>query len=204
LNFGKQKKMSKSKEAFVTGGAGFIGSNLVEELVSRGYETTVYDNLSVGKVEFIKYLMDEGKCRFIHADSLDLNALSESIKHHDVVFHLAANSDIAKGEEITVEGRRWYVEYALKEGAKAPSKLQIIDQKNERPEVECLGEEIEQSVEDVFSPRSLSLIRKRLSFAGQLGKNMGEVRGIFRPHAFKDPDAFVFSLVKEGDKDVGQ
>jgi hypothetical protein len=50
------------------------------------------------------------------------------------------------------------------------SKLEIIDQKNERPEVECFGEEIEQGVEDAFPPRSLGLVRKRLSFTDQLGK----------------------------------
>jgi hypothetical protein len=75
-------------------------------------------------------------------------------------------------------------------------KLQVIDQDDERPEVECLGEEIEQGVEDAFPPRSLSLFRKRLSFAGQLGEDVGEVRGILRAHTFKDPDAFVFSLVE--------
>lgn len=93
--------MKKQKKAFITGGAGFIGSNLVEELISRGYETTVYDNLSLGRFEFIKRFTEEGKCRFIKGDLLDFNKLKECIKDHDVVFHLAANSDIAKGEEFT-------------------------------------------------------------------------------------------------------
>jgi len=93
--------MANSKRVFVTGGAGFIGSNLVGELISRGYETTVYDNLSVGKLEFINDFVNNGKCRFIKADVLNLAMLIESIKGHDAVFHLAANSDIAKGEKIT-------------------------------------------------------------------------------------------------------
>lgn len=93
--------MKKPKRAFITGGAGFIGSNVVEELICRGYETTVYDNLSLGKYEFIKRFVDDGKCLFIKGDLLDFKTLSESMKQNDIVFHLAANSDIAKGEEFT-------------------------------------------------------------------------------------------------------
>lgn len=93
--------MEKLKRAFITGGAGFIGSNLVEELIARGYETTVYDNLSLGKFEYIKRFVDSGRCRFVKGDLLDSKTLSESIKQNDIVFHLAANSDIAKGEEFT-------------------------------------------------------------------------------------------------------
>lgn len=93
--------MAKMKKAFVTGGAGFIGSNLVCALVARGHDVTVYDNLSLGRKEFIQEYIDDGRCEFIEADMLDFDKVGESCKGMDVVFHLAANSDIAQGERVT-------------------------------------------------------------------------------------------------------
>ncbi len=85
---------------FVVGGAGFIGSHLVDLLVDRGV-VTVYDNLSVGKVEFIEGHLESGKARLVKADALDLPALTEAMKGHDVVFHLAANPEARWGLERT-------------------------------------------------------------------------------------------------------
>jgi UDP-glucose 4-epimerase len=86
--------------SFVVGGAGFIGSHLVERLVARG-PVTVFDNLSVGKVEFIKELLDDGRVTLVHADALDLDALVRAMPKHDVVFHLAANPEARWGLERT-------------------------------------------------------------------------------------------------------
>ena len=85
---------------FVVGGAGFIGSHLVDLLVDRG-SVTVYDNLSVGKAEFIKGHLESGKAKLVQADALDLPALTEAMKGHDVVFHLAANPEARWGLERT-------------------------------------------------------------------------------------------------------
>ena len=85
---------------FVVGGAGFIGSHLVDLLVERG-SVTVYDNLSVGKVEFIEGHLESGKAKLVQADALDLPALTEAMKGHDVVFHLAANPEARWGLERT-------------------------------------------------------------------------------------------------------
>jgi UDP-glucose 4-epimerase len=93
---------------FITGGAGFIGSNLVDRLVSLGEEVTIYDNLSLGRKEFISHHIGKKGFRFIDADLLDFNKLKESMKDHDVVFHLAANSDIDSG--------RRYSDIDLKQG----------------------------------------------------------------------------------------
>jgi hypothetical protein len=82
--------------------------------------------------------------------------------------------------------------------------LQIVDQKNERPEVKGLGEKIEEGIEDAFPPRPLRLVNRRFSLTDQLRKDEGEVKSIFRAHTLKDPDAFVLSLVEEGDENVGQ
>jgi len=85
---------------FITGGAGFIGSHLVDRLISSG-EVTVYDNLSSGKKEFIRHHSGDSNFHFIQADLLDLDALSEAIAHHDIVFHLAANPDVRAGSTNT-------------------------------------------------------------------------------------------------------
>lgn len=77
---------------FVTGGAGFIGSHLVDKLISIG-PVTVYDNLSSGKKEFLQQHDSKKGFRFLKADLLDLDNLKEVMAGHEVVFHLAANSD---------------------------------------------------------------------------------------------------------------
>jgi UDP-glucose 4-epimerase len=83
---------------FVTGGAGFIGSHLVDTLLKNGSDSvTVYDNLSSGKEDFFKHHQGKRNFRFIKGDLLDLPFLTESIKGHDFVHHLAANPDIRLG-----------------------------------------------------------------------------------------------------------
>jgi len=82
---------------FVTGGAGFIGSHLARRLVAEGHTVTAYDNLSLGRREFLADLLDGGQCRLIEADLLDLPRLREAMAGHDLVAHLAANSDIPRG-----------------------------------------------------------------------------------------------------------
>lgn len=83
--------------SFVTGGAGFIGSHLVDRLMSEGHGVTVYDNLSSGKKGFISHHLNKPGFQFIEADTLDCDRLTLSMKGHDVVFHLAANGDIRQG-----------------------------------------------------------------------------------------------------------
>ena len=85
---------------FVTGGAGFIGSHLVDRLIESG-EITVYDNLSSGKKEFIQHHLGRSNFRLIPADLLDVDTLNEAIASHDIVFHLAANADVRAGSENT-------------------------------------------------------------------------------------------------------
>ena len=86
-------------KAFVSGGAGFIGSNLVDRLLDVGYEVTVYDNLSTGLLQFLEYARDFDRFRLVEGDLLDEGSLSEAIAGHEFVFHLAANADVRFGTE---------------------------------------------------------------------------------------------------------
>ena len=86
-------------KAFVSGGAGFIGSNLVDRLLDVGHEVTVYDNLSTGLLQFLEYARDFDCFRLVKGDLLDEDSLSEAITGHEFVFHLAANADVRFGTE---------------------------------------------------------------------------------------------------------
>lgn len=86
-------------KAFVTGGAGFIGSHLVDRLLKEGNEVTVFDNMSSGKKEFIEHNFEKEKFEFIEADLIDSSKVEDAIKGHDTVFHIAANPDVRKGAE---------------------------------------------------------------------------------------------------------
>jgi UDP-glucose 4-epimerase len=86
--------------SFVIGGAGFIGSHLVDRHATRG-AVTVYDNMSVGKREFIRGPLASGAAKLVEGDALDLPKLAEAVRGHDVVFHLAANPEARWGLERT-------------------------------------------------------------------------------------------------------
>ena len=88
-------------KCFVTGGAGFIGSHLVDRLIAEGHSVVVYDNLSLGRQEFISRHLGSRKFKFVKADLLDFDSLKSAMKGSDTVFHLAANSDIVKSAKHT-------------------------------------------------------------------------------------------------------
>lgn len=84
---------------FVTGGAGFIGSNLVDTLLNQGHPVIVYDNMSTGLDRFLEQAKEHKNFTFIQGDLLDLETLKKSMKNVDFVFHLAANADVRFGTE---------------------------------------------------------------------------------------------------------
>ncbi|MEA3457298.1 MAG: SDR family NAD(P)-dependent oxidoreductase, partial [Candidatus Thermoplasmatota archaeon] len=86
-------------KSFVTGGAGFIGSHLVDKLIENGHTVTVFDDLSSGKTEFINHHLENDNFMFIEADLADAETVSKEIKGHDVVFHIAANPDVRLGAQ---------------------------------------------------------------------------------------------------------
>lgn len=86
---------------FVSGGAGFIGSHLALELLKQGHEVTVFDNLLLGKEEFLIPCRDFKGFNFFRGDLMDSALTQEKIRGHEMVFHLAANSDILEGTKRT-------------------------------------------------------------------------------------------------------
>ena len=89
------------KNAFVTGCAGFIGSNLVDRLLADGVTVVGWDNMSTGQERFLEPARKSGKFTFVHGDNLDLSALATAMEGSDFVFHLAANADVRFGTEHT-------------------------------------------------------------------------------------------------------
>ena len=84
----------------VTGGAGFIGSNLVDRLMSGGHDVTVLDNLSGGRLDFLERHRASEKFKFIKLDVRKTETLKKVLHPEvDLIFHLAANADIARGVE---------------------------------------------------------------------------------------------------------
>jgi|TARA_B110000238_G_C16096225_1_gene426207 UDP-glucose 4-epimerase len=79
-------------KVIVTGGAGFIGSHLVEKLINQNHKVIVIDNLSTGRLENIKKFLP--KIKFIKADISKINRIKKYFKGVDRVFHLAALADI--------------------------------------------------------------------------------------------------------------
>ena len=86
-------------KALVTGAAGFIGSNLVDRLLSDGHEVVGFDNFSTGQQRFLESAHSSSAFRLVQGDTLDLVALTEAVKGCDTVFHLAANADVRFGLE---------------------------------------------------------------------------------------------------------
>lgn len=80
----------KGKRVLITGGASFIGSSLVDALVSRGAIVRVVDDLSTGKYEYISRLVDSGSVEFIKGDLLDAEIATRSVRGIEYLFHLAA------------------------------------------------------------------------------------------------------------------
>jgi UDP-glucose 4-epimerase len=81
----------------VTGAAGFIGSNLVDRLINDGHCVLGIDNLSTGRIEFLKKSLASERFTFLDGDITNKEFLEASFKGWDFVYHLAANADVRFG-----------------------------------------------------------------------------------------------------------
>lgn len=84
-------------EFFITGAAGFIGSNLVDRLLAQGHSVVGYDNFSTGKRQFLSLAIKNPSFRLFEGDLLDRKKLGAAMRGTDVVMHMAANADVRFG-----------------------------------------------------------------------------------------------------------
>ena len=102
---------AEQPRAVVTGGAGFIGSHIADELVRRGWHVTILDNLFSGKLENIRHLVSAGRAEFIQGSVTDQPLLKDIFSGVQYVFHQAAVASVpysiadpAASHEVNVTG----------------------------------------------------------------------------------------------------
>jgi nucleoside-diphosphate-sugar epimerase len=86
-------------KSFVSGAAGFIGSNLTDRLLTNGDEVIGWDNLSAGQRRFLENASSGSRFQLLEGDNLDRPGLTAAMSGCDRVFHLAANADVRFGLE---------------------------------------------------------------------------------------------------------
>jgi UDP-glucose 4-epimerase len=87
------------KRVCITGGGGFIGSNLADRLSARGVEVVLVDDFRSGRQEFVADALQRPGVRLLEGDVLDMGVLEEAVRGCDWVVHLQANADVRRGLE---------------------------------------------------------------------------------------------------------
>lgn len=118
-------QFDKNSVFLVTGGAGFIGSNLCEAITDMGYQVRCLDNLSTGKQENVDFLLDRENYTFIKGDIRDLDTCMEACKGVSYVLNQAAWGSVPRSiempllyEEINIRGTLNMMEAARQNGVK--------------------------------------------------------------------------------------
>lgn len=88
----------KRYNALITGGAGFIGSHLVDKLMNKQWNLVVFDNLSSGNLKNIHKWLKNQRFKFIYGDLKSIDSAEKAVRDAELVFHFAANPEIRIGE----------------------------------------------------------------------------------------------------------
>lgn len=150
--------------ALVTGGAGFIGSHLVELLIGKGHEVVVLDNLATGRLDNLSGLQGASRPAFKQADVADFEAIRACFEGVDWVFHLAALADIVPSIQRPLEYHRTNVDgtAAVAEAARLAGVKRFVYAASSS----CYG------IPDTFPTPERSGIRPQYPYA--LSKALGE------------------------------
>ena len=150
--------------ALVTGGAGFIGSHVVERLLADGHLVRVVDNYSTGRPDNLGHLHNHGSLRIITGDICDTALMADAVSGIDWVFHLAALADIVPSIQTPLTYHRANVDgtAAVLEVARAASVTRFIYAASSS----CYG------IPDVYPTPESAAIRPMYPYA--LTKNIGE------------------------------
>jgi nucleoside-diphosphate-sugar epimerase len=103
----------KYQKILVTGGAGFIGSHIVEKLMEEDFSVTVLDNLSTGNIANINHHLKKKNFKFVEGDIQDIDVVKNSLKGVDVVFHEAALASVTLSVKDPIFTNRINVEGTL-------------------------------------------------------------------------------------------
>jgi UDP-glucose 4-epimerase len=93
-----RKERRLTARYFIVGGAGFIGSHFCDTLLANAETSavTIYDNFSSGRDWHIRHHRDDSRFRVVRGEAADVRNLTQAVKSHDIVIHLASNPDIAR------------------------------------------------------------------------------------------------------------
>ena len=154
----------KKSIAIVTGGCGFIGSHLVDNLIKLNFEVVVIDNLSVGRRENISHLNENSKFTFVDADISNFDLIEPIFRGADLVFHLAALADIVPSIENPTE---YY-----KSNVNGTFNVLQACRKHKVKKIIYAGSSSCYGIPDEYPTKEIASIRPEYPYA--LTKNLGE------------------------------
>ena len=173
----KNRGPASGRRCLVTGGAGFIGSHLVERLLRDGHQVHVIDNLSTGRLLNLAHLRDNPNLAFVDADIADPAAIAPSFAGVEWVFHMAALADIVPSIQQPMAYHRSNVDgtIAVLECARHAGVKRFLYTASSS----CYG------IPDVFPTPETAAIRPQYPYA--LTKNVGEQYAMHWAQVYKLP-----------------